>query len=135
MHAIEVSEVTKRYGDVTALDSLSLTIEPGATFGLLGTNGAGKSTLFKLLVGHMNPDAGSLAVSGIDVATAGAAVRRDVGYLPEHAGFPPALTGREVLAFTARMRDLAAANERITNVLSVVGLDGAADRRVGGYSN
>jgi Cu-processing system ATP-binding protein len=135
MHAIEVSEVTKTYGDVTALDSLSLTVEKGATFGLLGTNGAGKSTLFKLLVGHMTPDAGALAVAGTEVTTAGAAIRRDVGYLPEHAGFPPALTGREVLAFTARMRDLAGASERITNVFSVVGLEDAADRRVGGYSN
>ncbi|MFC6723068.1 ABC transporter ATP-binding protein [Halobium palmae] len=135
MHAIEVNEVTKTYGDVTALDSLSLAVEKGSTFGLLGTNGAGKSTLFKLLVGHIDPDAGSLAVSGTDVATAGAAIRREVGYLPEHAGFPPALTGREVLAFTARMHDLTAPNERITNVLSVVGLEDAADRRVGGYSN
>ncbi|WP_254545747.1 ABC transporter ATP-binding protein [Halomarina pelagica] len=135
MHAIDVSEVTKTYGEVTALDGLSLTVDRGATFGLLGTNGAGKSTLFKLLVGHTTPDAGSLAIGGTDVTTAGASIRRDVGYLPEHAGFPPTLTGREVLAFTARMRDLAAADDRIASVLSVVGLEDAADRRVGGYSN
>jgi Cu-processing system ATP-binding protein len=135
MHAIEVSEVTKAYGEVTALESLSLAVESGATFGLLGTNGAGKSTLFKLLVGHIRPDAGALSVAGEDVTTAGAAIRRAVGYLPENAGFPPALTGREVLAFHARMRDLAEAPDRIDEVLAVVGLSDAADRRVGGYSN
>ena len=135
MNAIEVSDVTKRYGDVTALDSLSLAVESGSTFGLLGTNGAGKSTLFKLLVGHIRPDAGTLAIAGEDVQTAGAAIRRTVGYLPEHAGFPPALTGREVLGFHARMRGLAPAPDRIDETLRVVGLSDAADRPVGGYSN
>lgn len=135
MHAIEVSEVTKTYGEVTALDGLSLAVESGTTFGLLGTNGAGKSTLFKLLVGHTRPDAGTLAVAGENATTAGAGIRRIVGYLPEHAGFPPALTGREVLAFHARMRSLDEAPIRIADVLETVGLADAADRRVEGYSN
>ncbi|MEF8843058.1 MAG: ABC transporter ATP-binding protein [Haloarculaceae archaeon] len=137
MHAIDATDVTKRYGDVTALEGLSLTVEEGSTFGLLGTNGAGKTTLFKLLVGHVEPDSGGLEVAGRDVATAGAAVRRFVGYLPEQAGFPPSLTGREVLAFHARMRGLPAdeRGDRIDAVLETVGLTGATDRAVSGYSN
>ncbi|MFC7156767.1 ABC transporter ATP-binding protein [Halomarina halobia] len=135
MHAIDVTDVTKTYGDVTALDGLSLAVESGTTFGLLGTNGAGKSTLFKLLVGHVRPDSGAVAVAGRDVTTAGAAIRRSVGYLPERAGFPSALTGREVLAFHARIRGLAEPSARIDEALETVGLSDAADRRVGGYSN
>jgi Cu-processing system ATP-binding protein len=137
MPVIETTDLTKRYGDVTALESLTLSVEAGQTFGLLGTNGAGKTTLFKLLVGHINPDAGSVAVAGRDVASAGAAIRETVGYLPEDAGFPGRLTGREVLRFHARMRGLAADDRaaRIDDVLTTVGIADAADRQVAGYSN
>lgn len=135
MNAIEVHNVTKRYGDVVALDELSLAIEPGTTFGLLGTNGAGKSTLFKLLVGHVRQDEGRVIVNGADVSSAGADIRRAVGYLPEYAGFPAALTGREVLEYQGRMRGIDNPDRRIIQVLDRVGLSDAADRRVGGYSN
>jgi Cu-processing system ATP-binding protein len=137
MHAIEATDVTKRYGDITALDSLSLAVDAGSTFGLLGTNGAGKTTLFKLLVGHITPDGGSLSVAGRDVATAGLDIRRDIGYLPEHAGFPPSLSGREVLSFHARMRTIpnSEQDDRIDRVLETVGLTDAAERAVDGYSN
>ncbi|HKJ59373.1 MAG TPA: ABC transporter ATP-binding protein [Halobacteriales archaeon] len=137
MYAIETTDVTKTYGDVVALDGLSLAVEAGSTFGLLGTNGAGKTTLFKLLVNHRRPDAGSLSVAGMDVATAGRDVRRVVGYLPERAGFPPSLAGREVLRFHARMHgiDRGEREERVAEVLETVGLPDAADRAVGGYSN
>jgi Cu-processing system ATP-binding protein len=137
MHAIDATDVTKRYGDVTALDGLTLSVEAGSTFGLLGTNGAGKTTLFKLLVGHITPDSGTLEVVGRDVSAAGTGVRREVGYLPEHAGFPPALSGREVLSFHARMRGLPSKERdaRIEEALETVGLTDAADRAVDGYSN
>lgn len=137
MNAIETTDLTKRYGDVVALDGLDLSVETGTTFGLLGTNGAGKSSLFKLLVGHLRPDAGSVSVVGRDVSEAGHELRRLVGYVPEHAGFPTAVTGREVLTFHARMRGLSPSvrTDRISTVLDVVGLADAADRRVGGYSN
>ncbi|WP_137285285.1 ABC transporter ATP-binding protein [Halorussus salinisoli] len=137
MDAIEVRDATKTYGDVTALDGLSLSVESGTAFGLLGTNGAGKTTLFKLLVGHLRPDEGSVSVVGRNVETAGPSVREQVGYLPEHAGFPPSLTGREVLEFHAKMRGLPADEraDRIADTLETVGLSEAADRAVTGYSN
>lgn len=137
MDAIRVRDVTKEFGEVTALDGLSLSVESGTTFGLLGTNGAGKTTLFKMLVGHLRPDDGTVEVAGQDVEDAGPSLREDVGYLPEHAGFPPSLTGREVLQFHARVRGIPKADreDRITEVLDTVGLADAGDRAVSGYSN
>ncbi len=136
MYAIDVDDARKRYGDVTALDGLSLRIDRGETVGLLGTNGAGKTTLFELLVGLRDPDSGAVSVLDRD-PTDGVATRERVGYLPEHAGFPDELTGREVLRFHARMRGVPAGerDHRVARVLETVGLTGAADRRVGGYSN
>ena len=133
---IEINEVSKRFGDVQALDGVTLSIDDGETVGLLGTNGAGKTTLFRLIVGHMIPDAGEITVAGMTPAD-GTDVRRQVGYLPESSGFPPSLTGREVLDFHARIRTVPAAEraDRVAEVLSTVGLLSAADRAVGGYSN
>jgi Cu-processing system ATP-binding protein len=132
---IDASDVRKTYGDVTALDGLSLSIPSGSTFGILGTNGAGKSTLFRLLVGHDRPDAGRITVGGTDVTEDGRRIRERVGYLPEHVGFPDGLTGREVLAVHSAIRGLPR-DGRIVRAVERVGLtaDGA-DRRVSGYSN
>jgi len=136
MNVIDVDDVSKAYGDVQALDGLSLSVERGATLGVFGTNGAGKTTLFKLLVGLNRPDEGSVSVAGAD-PTDGTAVRERVRYLPEHAGFPPSLTGREVLRFHARMRSVPREDRahHVERILHTVGLADAADRRVGGYSN
>ncbi|NIB98321.1 ABC transporter ATP-binding protein [Halobacterium sp. R2-5] len=134
--AIDVRDVRKSYGTVTALDGASFSVDRGETLGLVGRNGAGKTTLFKLLVGHETPDTGSVTVAGLP-PSAGTALRERVGYLPEHAGFPPSLTGREVLSFHARVRGIPAdtRDRRVERVLRTVGLGDAADRRVGGYSN
>ncbi|RKD93367.1 ABC transporter ATP-binding protein [Halopiger aswanensis] len=132
---ITITDVHKRYGDVVALDGPSFEIPSGSTFGVLGTNGAGKTTLFELLVGHDRPDEGRIEVGGIDVAEAGHRVRERVAFLPEHAGFPPAMTGREVLDVHARIRGLEDRDRRIHEALETVGLTDAADRAVEGYSN
>ncbi len=132
---ITITDVDKRYGDVVALEGVSFEIPSGSTFGVLGTNGAGKTTLFELLVGHDAPDAGEITVGGLDVREAGDRVRERVGFLPEHAGFPGRLTGREVLSVHARIRGVQGHHERIDEVLDVVGLAEAADRAVSGYSN
>ncbi len=134
--SIEVNDVRKTFGDVVALDGLSMAVEQGTTYGLLGTNGAGKSTLFRLLIGHVSPDSGTLRVTGRDVEKTGCSVRQTVGYLPERVGFPPHLTGREVLRFHGRMRDIPSEDReaRVDQVLEQVGLSDAADRPVRGYS-
>ncbi|WP_424004347.1 ATP-binding cassette domain-containing protein [Haloarcula salina] len=136
MNVIEVDDVSKSYGDVRALDGLSLSVDRGTTLGVFGTNGAGKTTLFKLLVGLNRPDSGTVTVAGAD-PTDGTTVRQRVRYLPEHAGFPPSLTGREILRFHARMRSVPGdrRERHVERILHTVGLADAADRRVGGYSN
>ncbi|MFB6269052.1 MAG: ATP-binding cassette domain-containing protein [Halobacterium sp.] len=133
---IQIRDVEKSYGTVTALDGASLTVGRGETLGLVGRNGAGKTTLFKLLVGHETPDAGTVTVAGRSPAD-GTALRERVGYLPESAGFPPSLSGREVLSFHARVRDVPGdvRDRRVERLLATVGLADAADRAVGGYSN
>ncbi|MFU8868357.1 ABC transporter ATP-binding protein [Natronococcus sp.] len=132
---ITITDVHKRYGDVVALDGPTFEIPSGSTFGVLGTNGAGKTTLFELLVGHDSPDSGRIEVGGLDVERAGHRVRERVAFLPEHAGFPPSMTGREVLSVHARIRGIAAREARIDDALETVGLADAADRAVEGYSN
>ncbi|MEY7850391.1 ABC transporter ATP-binding protein [Natrarchaeobius sp. A-rgal3] len=132
---LTITDVHKRYGDVVALDGPSFTIPSGSTFGVLGTNGAGKTTLFELLVGHDRPDEGRIEVGGVDIADAGHRVRERVAFLPEHAGFPAAMTGREVLDVHARIRGLENRDRRIDDALETVGLAEAADRAVSGYSN
>ncbi|WP_247729950.1 ABC transporter ATP-binding protein [Halovivax limisalsi] len=132
---ITITDVRKRYGDVVALDGPSMTIPSGSTFGVLGTNGAGKTTLFELLVGYDRPEAGRIAVGGLDVEDAGHRVRERVAFLPEHAGFPAGLTGREVLEVQAQIRGIDDRKRRIRGALDTVGLTGAADRSVAGYSN
>jgi len=135
MNAIELDDVTKRYGGVTALERVTLSVERGRTVGLLGTNGAGKTTLFRHLVGHETPDSGRIEVAGRSPEV-GTAVRERVGYLPERPGFDDALTAREVLSFHAEIRNVPRAerDERVERVLATVGLSAAADRRVGGFS-
>ncbi|WP_254829534.1 ABC transporter ATP-binding protein [Haloglomus salinum] len=133
---IEITDVSAAYGDVQALDGVSLSVGRGESVGVFGTNGAGKTTLFKLLVGLNRPDEGTVRVAGADPAD-GNRVRELVRYLPEHAGFPANLTGREVLRFHARVRGVPAdgRDHHVRRILATVGLADAADRRVGGYSN
>ncbi|MFW6153051.1 MAG: ABC transporter ATP-binding protein [Halobacteriota archaeon] len=106
MAAIELTGVTKRFGDVVALDDLSLSIDAGELFGLLGPNGAGKTTIMGLLTGQLRPDAGELSVLGIDPVAEPVAVRRRVGILPERESPPSFLTPREYFQFIGTVREL-----------------------------
>jgi ABC-2 type transport system ATP-binding protein len=100
--ALETHALTKRYGDHSALDALSLRVERGEVFGFLGPNGAGKSTTIRLLLGLIAPSSGEARVLDHDV-TRGAAWRRDVGYLPGDLALWPRLTGRQTLDMLAQM--------------------------------
>ena len=95
--AIEVREVSKRYGSVRALSGVSLKIEQGEFFGLLGPNGAGKTTLISLLAGLGRPDTGSLEVMGHDVVRDYRRARRALGVVPQELVFDPFFTVRETL--------------------------------------
>lgn len=106
MTAIRTEKLRKRYGDVTALDGLSLTVESGELYGLLGPNGAGKTTTMELLTGQSTPDDGEATVLGVDPAVEPVGVRELVGILPEKESPPSFLTPREYLQFVGTVREL-----------------------------
>ncbi len=132
--AIQLDEVTLRYGQVKALDGISLTIPRGEVIGLLGHNGAGKTTTIKLLLGLLSPASGAVRVFDTDPAHSPRAheLRRQIGYLPENLSFYPQLSGRETLRYFARLKG--ASPQEQNRLLQEVGLSHAADRRVKTYS-
>lgn len=133
---ISTKDLTKRYGDVTAVDRLNLEIGEGEIFGLLGPNGAGKTTTILMLLGLTEPTSGEARVLGEDPVRNPLRIKRQTGYLPDNVGFYDHLTGRENLRYTSWLNQIppAEAEARIDRLLKQVGLGAAADRRVGGYS-
>ena len=103
---IETKALTKRYGALTAVDDLNLTVRQGEVFGLLGPNGAGKTTTTLMLLGLTEPTAGSASISGVDCTRNPIQVKRFVGYLPDNMGFYPDMTGRQNLRMTGAMNGL-----------------------------
>lgn len=136
MAVIETTDLTKRYGDLVAVDRLNLRVEEGEIFGLLGPNGAGKTTTVLMLLGLTEPNAGTARVCGHDPTRDPLAVKRIVGYLPDSVGFYEELTAWQNLAYTADLNDLpmAETKRRIAEVLDRVGLTDVAHKRVGTYS-
>jgi ABC-2 type transport system ATP-binding protein len=128
---IEVRALTKTYGDLAAVDGLSFAAPAGKVTGFLGPNGAGKTTTFRCLLGLAAPTSGAALIDGRPYREL-VSPRRRVGALLESTGFHPARTGRDHLRVIARSARLDTG--RIDALLEVVGLAGAADRRVGGYS-
>ncbi len=131
---ISIQGLTKRYGDVVAVQQLDLEVRRGEVFGLLGPNGAGKTTMILTLLGLTEVTSGTVRVLGLDPTRDAIEVKRQVGYVPDAVGFYPNLTGRENLRYTARLGGLRDAEDRISEVLDQVGLTGAADARAGTYS-
>lgn len=129
---VEVSGVTKSYGKVRAVTDISCVFRPGETIALVGHNGAGKTTLIKLMLGLIRPSSGTVRVLGEDPAAGQFEARQRLGYLPENVSFNMALTGRETLAFYARLKRVPVPSAGA--LLDRVGLDAAADRRIGTYS-
>jgi ABC-2 type transport system ATP-binding protein len=133
---IATRRLSKRYGDLVAVDNLNLEVQAGEIFGLLGQNGAGKTTTILMLLGLTEPSAGAARVLGLDPARHPLGVKRRVGYLPDNVGFYEGLTGRENLRYTARLNGLygSEAEATIVEVLEQVGMTERADARVDTYS-
>ena len=133
---IETKALTKRYGALTAVDDLNLTVRQGEVFGLLGPNGAGKTTTTLMLLGLTEPTAGSASISGVDCTRNPIQVKRFVGYLPDNMGFYPDMTGRQNLRMTGAMNGLSGdyLEARIDELVARVGMTEAVDRRAGTYS-
>lgn len=138
--AISLRNITKRFPvpfrrkAVLAVDNLSLDVPAGEVYGLLGPNGSGKSTTFKIALGLVTPDSGEARLFGRPSGET--ASREEVGFLPENPYFHKFLTGAETVRFFGRLCGLsgAALEERVKELLHLVGLERAADRRLGGYS-
>src|SRR5258705_1634489 len=132
---LRINALTKRYGAVTALDSLSVDV-PDGRVGVVGANGAGKTTLFRILLGLARPTEGSVQVSGISVASDPIGVRARLGYMPEHECLPLDQTAADVVATFGELSGLPvrAARQRASDVLDLVGLDEARFRPIGGFS-
>jgi ABC-2 type transport system ATP-binding protein len=132
---IETESLSRRYGAVLALDALTVRIDPGIT-GLVGSNGAGKSTLIKVLLGLVQPSAGTARVMNHAIDGDRHAIRRLVGYMPEHDCLPPDASATEFVTWLARCSGFppSAARERSAEVLRHVGLFEERYRPMGGYS-
>ena len=129
MSAIETAGLTKRYGSVTAVNSLDMTVEEGEIFGFLGPNGAGKTTTIDILLGYTRPTSGESEILGRP--SGDEKVRERVGVMPEDFGLYPRLTAEEHIGFVAESKGVGADADAL---LERVGLEGDGDRRVGGYS-
>lgn len=135
MSLISARDLSKHYGDVRALDGLTLDVEPGI-IGFVGANGAGKTTFLRVLLGLLRPTSGTATVLGLDVQSQAVEVRALVGYMPEHDCLPFDVSGTEFVAHMAQMSGLpyAAARERAADMLRHVGLYEERYRLIGSYS-
>jgi ABC-2 type transport system ATP-binding protein len=138
--AVQIENISKvfpvplRRQRVQAVKNLSLVVEPGQVYGLLGPNGCGKSTTLKILLGLVTPNSGRALVFGKDSREYRS--RRDVGFLPENPYFHKFLTAAELLSFHGKICGLSGKKltTRIDELIDLVGLRDARDRRVGGFS-
>ena len=133
--AIQTTALTKTYGEARALDAMDLTVPEGSVFGFLGANGAGKTTTLRLLTGLARPTSGSVQVLGRDVATAGNAVRSEIGFLPDVPGFYDWMTAPELMRFAGGLFGIGrkVLEARVEMLLDLAGLTGVATT-VGGFS-
>ena len=128
--------LTRRFGDVVAVDGLTLEIGPGEVFGFLGHNGAGKTTTVRLLNGLLSPDGGAVRVLGLEPMNDGPALRRRTGVLTETPSLDERLTGRENLEIYAELYDVPRSEvaSRIESLLEGFELAHRADEKAGAYS-
>jgi ABC-2 type transport system ATP-binding protein len=131
-HAIEAHDLTRRFGDFTAVDAITFHIEPGEVFGFLGANGAGKTTAIRMLIGALAPSSGSATVAGYDIRTQAEQVRRRIGYMSQKFSLYEDLTVRENITlyggiYGVSSRDI---RSRTGDILTRIGLEHAGDELV-----
>ncbi len=135
---IEISGLTRRFGDLTAVEDLTLSVQSGECFGLLGPNGAGKTTTVRMLSALIAPTSGTAVLAGVDLTSpnAGERIRASIGLLAENPGLYESLTARENLEFYAELYGLTAhvAKERIAELLDLLDLAKDGDRATATYS-
>ncbi|CAN5745914.1 ABC transporter ATP-binding protein [soil metagenome] len=129
---IELNQVSKWYGDIVAVSDISFGVGPGVT-GLLGPNGAGKSTTLKMMAGLQAPSSGKVTINDVEMRGKPQAYR-DLGLVSEHEVIYPFLSGRDFVRLNAKLQNLANVDKAVEKAISLVDMQSAADRKVGGYS-
>jgi ABC-2 type transport system ATP-binding protein len=134
---IELVNLTKNFGNFTAVDDVSLSIRRGAIFGFLGPNGAGKTTTIKMMVGLLRPSSGKVLIDGKDITLFPAEVKSILGYIPDRSFVYEKLTGREFLQFVAGLYGIpkTECGDKIPRLLRVFGLEGWEDELIESYSH
>ncbi|GAB2610245.1 ABC transporter ATP-binding protein [Emticicia sediminis] len=132
---LQAKNLTKTYGEQTALNSLNLTINEGEIFALLGQNGAGKTTTINCFLGFIQPSGGSASINGVSVAENALETKKHLAYIPETVMLYPNLTGIENLEFFSSLAGFSYGKEELSSFLSKAGLQNTAhNQRVGSYS-
>src|SRR5919202_106329 len=133
---LDTQALTRRFGKMTAVDELTISVEAGEVFGLLGPNGAGKSTAIKMLTTLLPISSGRANIAGFDVTRQAAQVRRVIGYVPQALSADGSLTGYENLLIFAKLYDIPRREQepRVRQALAFMGLQDAARRLVSQYS-
>lgn len=131
---IEIKNITKIYDDQKALDNVSFSVQPGEIVGLLGPNGAGKSTLMKIVTCFIPPTEGEVTVCGHSIYDDSLAVRRQIGYLPEHNPLYLDMYVREFLSFSAGLYGLKNPKQRVEEMIELTGLTPEANKKLGQLS-
>jgi ABC-2 type transport system ATP-binding protein len=133
---LETRSLTRRFGTLTAVDDLGISIAAGEMFGLVGPNGAGKTTVIKMLTTLLPPTSGDAYVAGHDIRRHSSEVRRVIGYVPQLVSADGSLTGYENLLVFSKLYDIPRSErrERINNSLSFMGLSQVGDKLVRNYS-
>ena len=136
MAMIELRQLSKAYGAVTALSNLDLSVPEGCLYGLLGPNGAGKTTTLRILATLLAPDRGSVQVDGVDALKHPREVRRLLGYVAQEVAIDKILSGRELLQLQGDLYHLNRADRdhRIDDLIDRLGMEAWIDRRCGTYS-
>ena len=134
---IEIRNLTKRYGDFTAVDDISLTVSPGEIYGFLGPNGAGKTTTIRILAGLSLPTSGVVQIGGIDLASDGTRIKSMLGYVPDRPYLYEKLTGRELLEFVVNLygREWRDCEARAAELLRYFDIDEWTHARIENYSH
>lgn len=132
---IELKDLTKKYGGITALDHISVTFTPGI-YGILGANGAGKSTMMNLLTDNISRTGGEILFDGVDILKLGKNFRRVLGYMPQQQGFYEHMTAQTFLYYMAELKAVPKKQARteIENLLTITNLANVRHKRVGGFS-
>jgi ABC-2 type transport system ATP-binding protein len=134
---IQIHDLTKKYGDFTAVDRLSLTARPGEVFGFLGPNGAGKTSTIRIVAGLSLPTSGTVEVAGVDVVAEPARAKAVIGYVPDRPYLYEKLTGRELIHFVADLyrADWSVCEPRAVELLRHFGLGDWIDSRIENLSH